>query len=82
MGKSLNLRVIAEGVENEKQLSFLRDHNCDEVQGYYFSQPLAAADFATKVRDSALSSFGPQLAAMRVGVFPDPAEWNSEQRNR
>ena len=49
MGKSLNLKVIAEGVENEEQMSFLRAHDCDEIQGYYFSQPLAAADFAEKV---------------------------------
>ncbi len=50
MAKSLNLKVIAEGVENEEQMSFLRQHNCDEVQGYYFGRPLAAADFAEKLR--------------------------------
>jgi len=50
MAKNLHLRVIAEGVENEEQMSFLRQHNCDEVQGYYFSRPLAAADFAEKLR--------------------------------
>jgi EAL domain-containing protein (putative c-di-GMP-specific phosphodiesterase class I) len=41
MAKSLNLKVIAEGVENEAQVSFLRDHQCDEMQGYYISRPLA-----------------------------------------
>ncbi len=40
MAKQLNLRVIAEGVETETQLAFLRDHDCDEIQGYYFSKPL------------------------------------------
>ncbi len=40
MARSLNLRVIAEGVENEAQLLFLSTHGCDEVQGYYYSQPL------------------------------------------
>jgi diguanylate cyclase (GGDEF)-like protein/PAS domain S-box-containing protein len=52
MGKSLNLTVIAEGVENEEQMSFLRDHGCDEIQGYYFSRPLAVADFPDKVRST------------------------------
>src|SRR5579864_8790017 len=40
MAKSLNLKVTAEGVENEEQMSFLRSHYCDEIQGYYFSRPL------------------------------------------
>jgi len=43
MAKNLNLRVIAEGVEEEGQLEFLRNHQCDEIQGYIFSKPLAAA---------------------------------------
>jgi EAL domain-containing protein (putative c-di-GMP-specific phosphodiesterase class I) len=43
MARSLRLGVIAEGVENEGQLSFLRDHHCDEIQGYYLSRPLASA---------------------------------------
>jgi diguanylate cyclase (GGDEF)-like protein/PAS domain S-box-containing protein len=50
MAKSLNLKVIAEGVENEAQMSFLRAHQCDEIQGYYFSQPLSAEDVADKLR--------------------------------
>jgi diguanylate cyclase (GGDEF)-like protein/PAS domain S-box-containing protein len=49
MSKSLNLKVIAEGVENEAQLSFLREHQCDEFQGYYFSRPLKSFDVAAKL---------------------------------
>ncbi len=60
MAKSLNLKVIAEGVENEEQMLFLREHDCDEVQGYYFSRPLAVSDFSEKVRSTLLSPSRPQ----------------------
>jgi diguanylate cyclase (GGDEF)-like protein len=50
MAKSLHLKVIAEGVETEAQMSFLRAHHCDEIQGYYFSKPLAADKVADKLR--------------------------------
>ncbi len=50
MAKSLNLRVIAEGVEDEAQMSFLRAHQCDEIQGYYFSKPLRVDQVADKLR--------------------------------
>jgi diguanylate cyclase (GGDEF)-like protein/PAS domain S-box-containing protein len=50
MAKSLDLKVIAEGVENEEQLFFLQAHSCDELQGYYFSKPLTPRDFAEKAR--------------------------------
>ena len=40
------LRVIAEGVETQEELDFLREHRCDEVQGYLFSRPVPAERFA------------------------------------
>ncbi len=46
MGKSLKQRVVAEGVETDTQLAFLRARQCDEGQGYLFSHPLPAEDFA------------------------------------
>jgi EAL domain-containing protein (putative c-di-GMP-specific phosphodiesterase class I) len=42
--------VIAEGVETEAQMAFLRAHQCDEIQGYYFSKPLAVDNVAGKLR--------------------------------
>jgi diguanylate cyclase (GGDEF)-like protein/PAS domain S-box-containing protein len=50
MARSLNLKVIAEGVENEVQMAFLRAHQCDEIQGYYFSKPLMVDKVADKLR--------------------------------
>jgi|GEM_PF-994511 len=40
LGKSMNMRVLAEGVETKEQLQFLADAGCDDVQGYYFSRPI------------------------------------------
>jgi len=56
MGRSLHMRVVAEGVEAQDQLVFLKEHGCSEAQGYYFSRPLAAAGFADWVRHSAAES--------------------------
>ncbi len=46
MGRSLGLRVLAEGVENEAQCRFLDSHGCDGYQGFLFSRPLPSEDFA------------------------------------
>ncbi len=55
MAQGLNLRTIAEGVETAEQLTFLRLHSCDVVQGYYFSKPVPAAEFAGILQMSYLS---------------------------
>lgn len=52
MARSLNMRVIAEGVETEEQLNFLRRQGCDHYQGYYFSQPLPVAGIANRFQRS------------------------------
>ncbi len=44
LGKKLNLKVIAEGVETPEQVAFLREHQCEEMQGYHFSRPVAASE--------------------------------------
>ena len=50
MAHSLNLRVVAEGAETWEQLAFLRAHQCDEVQGYYFSRPVPAEQFTSLLK--------------------------------
>ncbi len=50
LGHSLRLSVVAEGVEHERQLEFLRSRNCDEYQGYYFSKPLPPEAFEVVMR--------------------------------
>jgi EAL domain-containing protein (putative c-di-GMP-specific phosphodiesterase class I) len=46
MAQSLKLRVVAEGVETFEELAFLHAHQCEEAQGYYFSHPVPAEQFA------------------------------------
>jgi diguanylate cyclase (GGDEF)-like protein len=45
MGKSLSLTVVAQGVETKEQADFLRQHACDEFQGFYFNKPMSAGQF-------------------------------------
>jgi diguanylate cyclase (GGDEF)-like protein len=47
MGKSLSLTVVAQGVETKEQADLLREHACDEFQGFYFNKPMSAHDFTT-----------------------------------
>lgn len=51
LGHRLNLRVIAEGVETQEQLDFLRIRGCDEMQGYFYARPMSAAAFAEFFRN-------------------------------
>ncbi len=58
LAHNLQLRVIAEGVETEEQLDYLREHGCDLVQGFYFSEPVPAEELSELVkRDEPLPKF-------------------------
>jgi diguanylate cyclase (GGDEF)-like protein/PAS domain S-box-containing protein len=62
MGRSLKMRVIAEGVETLEELSFLQAHQCDEAQGYYFSEAVDPQQFA-KLLDAGNSGMIPAIGA-------------------
>lgn len=49
LAHALNLNVVAEGVEQAEELKVLKAHNCESVQGYYYSKPLNVADFTKKI---------------------------------
>ena len=51
MAKSLRLKVTAEGVETEAQMSFLQEHGCDEIQGFYFSKAVPADEAASMLSE-------------------------------
>jgi len=70
MGQSLKLRVIAEGVETQDELSFLQEHHCDEAQGYYLSRPMLPAEFARLLGDGPLQGSFPGH-----GGDPDADRW-------
>ncbi|MGB5607296.1 MAG: EAL domain-containing protein [Gammaproteobacteria bacterium] len=54
MAGSMDLKVVAEGVENSEQLGFLKHKHCDEIQGFYFSHPLNSADMKKYFQDAAV----------------------------
>ena len=62
MGQSLNLDIIAEGVENNEQLKFLKKHDCNFAQGYYFSKPVSADEMELMIKEQRnLFNQGPRL---------------------
>ena len=70
LGHSLNFKIIAEGVETAEQLAYLARHQCDEMQGFYFSRPLPGDEFVALLRRHTAA---PQLAYQTVrGQLPAP----------
>ena len=58
LGHNLNLKVLAEGVENGEQLFFLTAHGCDEIQGFYVALPMSADDLTETLGAMSLASPG------------------------
>src|SRR5690606_14196197 len=54
IARNIHVKTVAEGVETREQLDYLRKHNCDEVQGFYLSRPLDAADFTRWLQEPPL----------------------------
>jgi len=57
MAQQLRQEIVAEGVETAEQMAFLRELGCDQLQGYLFSQPVPAAEFATMLREGKRLAF-------------------------
>ena len=77
LGRSLGLRVVAEGVETDAQCAFLRDEGCDAAQGFHIARPLPPGEFATLSarksghRIALLERSGSRARRLR-GRLPDP----------
>lgn len=70
MAQQLKLRVVAEGVETLEQLQFLQEQGCDEMQGYYYSYPLASEKITELLKDDSekMSLFPSELKGVEISV--------------
>lgn len=70
MAKNLNLKVVAEGVETSEQLTFLIEHRCDEIQGYYISEPVPAEKLTRMLeQDKADTDAGKDNESNNIHIF-------------
>lgn len=74
MAHSLGMDVVAEGVETRDQLNFLRAHNCDEIQGYYFSRPLPPEEFTELLKKDLTPMFEAAAETVETPSHPEVVE--------
>jgi diguanylate cyclase (GGDEF)-like protein/PAS domain S-box-containing protein len=70
MAHSLDISVIAEGVENKGQMIFLQKNRCDKIQGYYFSRPLSTEEFTRLLEKEENLDINPHLHAGNPSQHP------------
>ena len=80
MARSLGLKVIAEGVETSAQSTWLRSEHCDEAQGYLYSRPLSAADFARYLKVAKLAVAADVGDATEVAVHGEVGQTQIRRR--
>jgi len=83
LARRMGIRVVAEGVETEAQLAYLRRRGCDQMQGYLYSRPLPAADFAALLASGKTLPLGESEATGKrtlLLVDDDPTVLNALQR--
>lgn len=76
LAHSLRVRVIAEGVETQANMMYLRRYGCDELQGYYFSRPVTAESIATMLSDQACLDVEQDQPPTILVVSTDEKQWS------
>ena len=82
MGNSLKYRIVAEGVERQEQKEYLLSQQCEEGQGYLFSRPLTAVQFADLMRSHCcgeLSRFTQNPALLKGGGPPEDQDTQADK---
>jgi EAL domain-containing protein (putative c-di-GMP-specific phosphodiesterase class I) len=78
VGRSLNLKVIAEGVETREQLEYLASLDCHAMQGFYFARPATAEEMTEYFRDGLASG---NVCPFKLGAPSNPRQGDSRSRN-
>ena len=71
MAHNLQLQVVGEGVETREQLDFLRQHGCEEIQGYFLSLPLPADEFSAFIQATKIPNLATASSIMPDDLLPE-----------